>query len=1003
MQGSKKQPALAIVQHGHQYLITDGYDNREGLSEVLEGFATVFALHLKYEVPLNLHLSGTLIEAIAWHAPSFFGWIHALRRAGLLELLGSTYAQNIMPLFSDEHNLRQIDEALSLYRRHLGVEPEAIKGFWVPERVWHTEKLARVLRSDSLLNGGYAYVLLDDRLAYPLDGPYAFSARQRFDARTPPTGRAHEAPPGGDLPSLLPYRLENGEGLCVVPISAVLRYAVPPRHARQWEDAREVLRRVAAAPAGAIAVYGDDLEKAAAVGPWTNGRWTRAKVDPYEKWLAWIGAGAEVRPVLLASFLREHPASPPRRVDPGTYFELAHGMRAGEDYAGFWLGSSWRPHRELLLEAEALLRRARAPRSGLWELAWKQLMASSCETAWHDVGQDGECRPAPWARAICAHAKSVFVIAAAAEWQRQRDGRAHVERLDVDHDGADEVILKNDHLYAVLAPDHGGRLVYLFDLTAEGGRLVVGNPADDWNWQEEQNRYMEIPSNHPGAFADAGHEKDPYRVLAAFTREGGVEVQLVHHEPESPLAGALKVFRLAADARRIDVSYVLPRAPERFGVGVALSPDYLSLLHEGGRALRPMKRNATRGWRNRTASVWVHIPPGEPVMWDRPERPACGHGMLLRATAYGRSFGLSLGVGAMPSRRDAARARREPRRIEAIGEALMAYDLGLWESVRPLPGAKNDHYEITTNRGRYVLRRSRPTKTLEALRFEHELMSFLRSRGLPVPAIVPPAAGGTWVVVEDHLYRVTAFVHGAPYRSGELRKLQAVARALGAYHQHAAAFRPSAPCPGEPSLEEGLRERIARGPARRADAPARLSALHSRALAQAEATLVSLAPLYSTLPRQLIHGGCRRDSFVFSGDDPCGLLDFDSARFEARALDLAVAIHDFARMECAAALDLAVVAAFVEAYQAVEPLSPVELHALPLLLKARRLKRLLGRCARLSGCDAPTQKDMAEAEQEAARIQWLESHEAEVYAALASLKADRRGASRAARASRWRR
>ncbi|MGH2688269.1 MAG: hypothetical protein ACRDKW_05620 [Actinomycetota bacterium] len=29
------RPALAL-QHGHQYLITDGYENREGISEVIK-------------------------------------------------------------------------------------------------------------------------------------------------------------------------------------------------------------------------------------------------------------------------------------------------------------------------------------------------------------------------------------------------------------------------------------------------------------------------------------------------------------------------------------------------------------------------------------------------------------------------------------------------------------------------------------------------------------------------------------------------------------------------------------------------------------------------------------------------------------------------------------------------------------------------------------------------------------------------------------------------------
>ena len=40
--------------------------------------------------------------------------------------------------------------------------------------------------------------------------------------------------------------------------------------------------------------------------------------------------------------------------------------------------------------------------------------------------------------------------------------------------------------------------------------MLVGNPCDDWNWMEELNRFMDVPRNHPGAFADVGFEHDRY-------------------------------------------------------------------------------------------------------------------------------------------------------------------------------------------------------------------------------------------------------------------------------------------------------------------------------------------------------------------------------------------------------------------------------------------------------------------------------------------------------------
>ena len=661
---------LAIVQHGHQYLITDGYDTREGISEILEGFAAVFAIHLKHRVPLNLHLSGTLIEAIAWHSPAFFEWVKVMRREGLLELIGSAYSQNIMPLFSYEHDIRQLNETLQLYRCHLAVEPKEVKGCWVPERVWDVDKLTPVLRSPKLLNGGYDYVLLDDRLTYPLNGRSKSSERHLFDLQTlPALAQSGEVSTQDQRPAFdgdhhfRPYRIERGEGLIGIPISSELRYCLPPRSSEHWTGIERTLRLTDAAGPGAIAVYGDDLEKTATLGPWAPGRWTREGLAPYEKALDWIGTQQHVGPVLISRWLADNPPQFSRPADRGTFFELAHSWRAGEDYMGWWQGRQWAPYRRQLIEAESLLLRAAAPgsRPGLWELAWKQLMACSYETAWHTIEQDGSCRPAPWAKAVASHVRSVFVIAAAAEWQEQRDGRAHVQRLDIDRDGKDEVILKNDSIFAVFTPHYGGRLVYLFDLSHEGGRLSVGNPADDWNWQQEMNRFMEVPRNHPGAFADVAHENDRYTVRALWSDANAAEFALVNRQKGSPIVGAVKTFRLDARSLHLEASYRLPNAPEPFSIEFCLSPDYLLLLREGKRVIRPVARLSTRGWRNWLTAVWVHLPRSEPVLWDAPKSPECGHGMVLQVAAYKPSFSILLGVGAPPASHEDSRSEQVER------------------------------------------------------------------------------------------------------------------------------------------------------------------------------------------------------------------------------------------------------------------------------------------------------------------------------------------------------
>src|SRR5262245_18064958 len=88
---------LALAHHANQYVITDGYADREGIGAILglacegyrRGLLPLLQMHLDYQVPLNLHLSGTLIETLAWHSPDSFSVIKWLRRAGLLEMVGS--------------------------------------------------------------------------------------------------------------------------------------------------------------------------------------------------------------------------------------------------------------------------------------------------------------------------------------------------------------------------------------------------------------------------------------------------------------------------------------------------------------------------------------------------------------------------------------------------------------------------------------------------------------------------------------------------------------------------------------------------------------------------------------------------------------------------------------------------------------------------------------------------------------------------------------------------
>jgi hypothetical protein len=655
--------ALAIVHHANQYMLTDGYDNRPGIHAVVgsreqgHGLACILDLHRAYRVVASLHLSGTLLECLAWYEPRLLVTLRQMYRDGLLELVGSAYGQNVMRFFSYQYNVRQLNESLRLYRLHLGVDPQDVKSFWPPERVWDTESMAAVLRDPALRNGGYESVLVDDRLLLPTFGPE--SPRLAYDR-----GRNWD-------PQLFhSYRIARGQGLVAVPIAANLRRCVPPRDGDQLRSVRAQLRWLsslepAAHPGDLLAVYADDMEKPAGVG------WDPRGPSQFEDFLRWVSDTDWVRPVKVSEWTRAARVAGPRALEVGTYQELAHHFDAGETYDNWYFDPRWAPYREHFSWSEQRVRHlgSLGADSALMALAEKHLLASSWETAWHTTadgahGIDGaDGGPSSWARAVASHSRHAAVIAEAAFWQRHKDEESHAYLLDIDNDGEQELILKNDRLFAVISPRRGGRLVALFAVDDAQGTMVIGNPTDDWHFKEELNDYMDVPANHPGGLADVGFEHDDY-VAEILVADGlAVSACLRNVQAGSPAFGLEKTIYLSSytDAA-LRVEYDVPEALSEIEIEFALSPDYLQLLRCGSSILTPFERGASRGCMTYTTSVWVRPEGCSSARWAAPYRAQVGHGRTYRLALGESRFGISIGVDRLPLLREhGARVLRLPQ------------------------------------------------------------------------------------------------------------------------------------------------------------------------------------------------------------------------------------------------------------------------------------------------------------------------------------------------------
>jgi starch synthase len=115
------------------------------------------------------------------------------------------------------------------------------------------------------------------------------------------------------------------------------------------------------------------------------GVWGADGPPRYAEFLEWVASSAWIRPVRLTDWARENPPAGRRKVETGTFAELAQEFEAGEGYEKWFHSEQWAPYREHFEWTECRVREAKAAGGdpALIELAEKQLLVSNWETAWH--------------------------------------------------------------------------------------------------------------------------------------------------------------------------------------------------------------------------------------------------------------------------------------------------------------------------------------------------------------------------------------------------------------------------------------------------------------------------------------------------------------------------------------------------------------------------------------------------------------------------------------------
>jgi Ser/Thr protein kinase RdoA (MazF antagonist) len=342
--------------------------------------------------------------------------------------------------------------------------------------------------------------------------------------------------------------------------------------------------------------------------------------------------------------------------------------------------------------------------------------------------------------------------------------------------------------------------------------------------------------------------------------------------------------------------------------------------------------------------------------------------------------------------RQGGRASRDSVDEAAVMAAVQrAHVLGRWRSWRRTDlGASNVSWFVETDAGSVVLRRSHPLKTGAGARFECALIDVLRAHGYPAPAVQRTRDGGVLVEVDGVVHMVMHRLPGAGYDAGSPGHLAAAARGLARYHTIVSEFAvPTARNrsfalgrlgPGGRKVLSAAVEVV--GPLLAADARAAVRDSARHLADQMERLADELDDRQDGLTTLVVHGSYGPTALLLTDDRLTGVLDFDRAETDLLGLDLAYALDAFCRpgpvRRTGTGLDPYLTREFLAHYRSQASVADADLRAVPALLRAQRLGKVLKKCDNVLTRQATApqqQKDVTRfprvLERECARVRWL--------------------------------
>ncbi|KQV43647.1 MULTISPECIES: homoserine kinase [unclassified Rhizobium] len=269
-----------------------------------------------------------------------------------------------------------------------------------------------------------------------------------------------------------------------------------------------------------------------------------------------------------------------------------------------------------------------------------------------------------------------------------------------------------------------------------------------------------------------------------------------------------------------------------------------------------------------------------------------------------------------------------------LKQFLSAYGVGELTSYKGIAeGVENSNFLLHTTSGAYILTLYEKRVDRGDLPFFLGLMHHLAARGLSCPLPLPRADGALLGELSGRPAAMISFLEGMWLRKPAARHCREVGRALAEMHVAGEGFaltrRNALSVDGWRPLWNNSRDR----------ADEVLAGLREEITGELD---VLEAAWPKDLPAGVIHADLFPDNVFFLGDDLSGLIDFYFACNDFLAYDVSVCLNAWC-FEKDGAFNITKGTALLAGYNAVRPLSPAEIEALPLLCRGSALRFFLTR------------------------------------------------------------